>query len=116
MLIEPGPFPKGRKVAVIAARFNEEVTTRLLAGAVARLRERGIPVDAIDVVRVPGAFEIPAVAWRLASTGSYAAIVCLGAVIRGETPHFDYICQAAARGIMSVSLETGIPASFGVLT
>ncbi len=116
MLLEGGPFPKGRRIAVVAARFNEEVASRLLDGALARLRERGVPEEAIDVARVPGAFEVPGAAKRLALTGRYAAIVCLGAVIRGETPHFDYICQACARGILEIGLSTGVPAAFGVLT
>lgn len=116
VLIEGSSFPKGRRVAVVAARFNEAVTEPLLAGAVRRLRERGIAEADIDVAHVPGAFEIPGVAKRMALTGRYGAIVCLGALIRGETPHFDYIAKACALGIGEVSLSTGVPAAFGVLT
>jgi 6,7-dimethyl-8-ribityllumazine synthase len=116
MQLQPGTFPRGRKVAVVASRYNEDVTSRLLDGALARLRERGIPDEDVDVARVPGAFEIPGIAKRLALTGRYAAIVCIGAVIRGETPHFEYICQASAYGIVEVGLETGVPCSFGVIT
>ncbi len=116
MLIEGNELPKGRKIAVVAARFNEQVTEKLLGGALARLRERGIPDTDIDLSRVPGAFEVPGVAKRLALTGRYAAIVCLGALIRGETPHFDYIAQACSIGIGEVALSTGVPATFGVLT
>lgn len=105
-----------RRVAVVAARFNEEVTSPLLESCLARLRERGVPEESVDVARVPGSFELPAAALRLAETGRYAAIVCLGALIRGETPHFDYIAQAAARGIADVAITTGIPTAFGVLT
>jgi 6,7-dimethyl-8-ribityllumazine synthase len=107
---------RGRQVAVVAARFNEEVTTKLLEGCLARLRAAGVPEAAIHVARVPGAFEIPLAAKWLAQSGRYAAIVCLGALIRGDTPHFDYISQAASRGIMETTLATGVPLAFGILT
>ena len=105
-----------KKFAVVAARFNEEITTPLLAGCLARLRERGVGDDAVHVARVPGAFEVPQAAQRLAQTGWYAAVVCLGALIRGETPHFDYLARACSQGIEDVALATGVPCAFGVLT
>lgn len=116
MLIEGGAFPAGKKVAVVAARFNEGVASRLLAGALGRLSERGFGEERVDVLRVPGAFEVPGAAKRLAETGRYAAVVCLGVLIRGETPHFDYISQACALGIQGAALSSGLPCAFGVLT
>ncbi len=118
---EPAPAPAapdlgGKSIAVAAARFNEDVAERLLSGCLARLRERGVPEDAIDVARVPGSFELPAAAMKLALTERYAAVVCLGALIRGETPHFDVIARACADGIARVALDTGVPCAFGVLT
>ena len=106
----------GAQFALIAARFNAAVVDRLLSGAEAAFGDHGVAGERITVVRVPGAFEIPLTAKRLATRGRYAAIVALGAVIRGETPHFDYICNECARGVMQVSLETGLPVIFGVLT
>jgi 6,7-dimethyl-8-ribityllumazine synthase len=102
-------------VAVVVARFHEHVTSKLLEGALAGLRARGVAEDAIDVAWVPGAFEIPLVAQRLATTGSYDALICLGAVVRGETAHFDLVAREAARGIAAVSRDTGIPVIFEVL-
>jgi 6,7-dimethyl-8-ribityllumazine synthase len=116
MRIEPGPLPTGTRIAVVAARFNEEVTDKLLAGALARLAEKGYGGESVHVARTAGAFEVPGVAERLARTRRYAAVICLGAVIRGETPHFDYVCEAATYGIMKVMIETGVPCAFGVLT
>jgi 6,7-dimethyl-8-ribityllumazine synthase len=103
----------GRAVAVVASRFHADITERLVDGALAGLRERG--VDEIDVAWVPGAFEIPAAAQRFARSGRYAAVICLGAVVRGETAHFDLVAGEAARGIARVSLETGVPCIFEVL-
>jgi len=105
----------GRRVAVVAARFNEAITVKLVEGAVAGLAKHGVPQDRVDVTWVPGAFEIPLVAKRLAGTGSYDAVICLGAVIRGDTAHFDLVANEAARGIAQVSLETGVPLIFEVL-
>ena len=106
----------GLRIAVVVSRFNDFVTDRLLAGAREALASAGAPSDAVDVVSVPGAYEVPQAARAAASTGAYDAVVCLGCLIRGETPHFEYIAEAAAHGIMSASAETGVPMSFGVLT
>lgn len=104
------------RVAVVAGRFNETIGKRLLAGALDCLRRHGVADDAVTVAWVPGAFEIPSVATRLASSGEFDAVVCVGAVIRGETPHFDYVASHAARGIGEASVRTGVPVTFGVLT
>lgn len=106
----------GLRVAIIAARTNGDVVERLLAGAIETLRERGLAEEAVQVIRVPGAFELPLAAKWQAESGRYDAIVALGAVIRGGTPHFEYICAEAARGLSAVSLATGLPVLFGVLT
>ena len=105
----------GRRFAVVAARFNEIVTSKLVEGATAGLVKHGVAEDHIDVAWVPGAFEIPLVADRLASSGRYDAVICLGAVIRGETAHFELVANEAARGIATVSLRTGVPLIFEVL-
>jgi len=104
----------GMRFAVVVARFNRDVTEELLKGAERALRERG--ASDVDIVWVPGAFEIPLVAKRLASSGTFDAVVCLGAVIRGETAHFEYVAGEAASGITRAALDTGIPVIFGVLT
>jgi 6,7-dimethyl-8-ribityllumazine synthase len=114
--LEATPSGDGLRVAVVLARFNESVTERLLAGALDALAQHGVASDAIDVATVPGAFELPLCAQRLAATGRYDAIVCLGAVIRGETPHFDFVAGEAARGIADVSRRHDLPIAFGVLT
>ena len=106
----------GKRFAVVVARFNEFVTERLLAGARNAFRDHGVPDECVDVARVPGALEIPLVAQKLAASGGYAAVVCLGAVIRGETAHFDYVASEAAAGIAAVARQTGVPVLFGVLT
>ena len=105
----------GRRVAVVAARFNEVVTAKLVEGALAGLAKHGVADDAIDVAWVPGAFEIPLVAERLARSGRYDAVICLGAVIRGETAHFELVANEAARGIAAAMRETGVPVIFEVL-
>ena len=104
------------RLAIVVSQYNERVTGKLLQGAAACAREAGIADDAVDVVWVPGDFELPGVSSALAATGKYSAIVCLGAVIRGETAHFDFVAGDAARGINEVAIRTGIPVSFGVLT
>jgi 6,7-dimethyl-8-ribityllumazine synthase len=104
----------GMRIAIVAGRFNDHITTPLLDGALATLREAGL--DDVPVHWVPGAFEIPLVAQRLAASGGCDAVICLGAVIRGDTPHFDYVAGECAAGIMRVSLDTGVPVAFGVLT
>ncbi len=103
-------------VAVVASRYNADVVQRLLDGAVARLVERGIGADQITVVLVPGAWELPLACRRLAEAGSHQAVVALGCVIRGGTPHFEYVCNEASRGVIQAALDTGVPVSFGLLT
>jgi 6,7-dimethyl-8-ribityllumazine synthase len=104
------------QVAIVVSRFNDLVTERLLAGAVDTFRRHGITDDMITVVRVPGSFEIPLIAKRLADSGKFAAVVCLGAVIQGETSHHEYINHPMAAAIMQAALSSGIPVTFGVLT
>lgn len=106
----------GLRVALVVSRFNEPVTTRLLAGARSALERHGVREEDIDVAWVPGAFELPLAARRLAESRRYDAVACLGAIIRGETPHFDYIAAETARGIGQVAQDTGVPTVFGVLT
>ena len=107
---------RGRRFAIAAARFNDLVTSRLLEGALDGLRARGAAEEDLVVAWVPGAFELPVVARRLAASGAYDAVVCLGAVIRGETPHFDHVAGQAASGIRAAAEATGVPVIFGVLT
>lgn len=109
------PDGAGRRFAIVVSRFNAAVTDRLLAGARSCLLQHGVSEAAIDVVSVPGAWELPLAA-QAAATRGYAAIIALGCVIRGETPHFDYVAGAAAQGLERVSLEAGLPVAFGVLT
>jgi len=104
------------KVAIVSARFNEFITSKLLSGAVDCLQRHDISSQNIDEVWVPGAFEIPVAALALAETGKYDAVICLGAVIRGSTSHYDYVCSETAKGVSHVSLKTKVPAIFGVLT
>jgi 6,7-dimethyl-8-ribityllumazine synthase len=104
------------KIAVVLSKFNELIGERLLKGAVECLQTNGIKEENIDIIKVPGAFEIPTAADKIASQKKHDAIICLGAVIRGETPHFDYISAAASNGILKTSLKYGIPVIFGVLT
>lgn len=107
--------PAGR-FAIVAARFNAVVVDDLLAGALDAFKRHGVADDAIDVVRVPGSFEIPLTAKVLAESGTYAAVVCLGAVIEGDTSHYDHVCSAATSGVLQAGLSTGVPVIFGVLT
>ena len=106
----------GLRVAVVAARFNAEITDSLLAGALAALREHGAADEDITTFRVPGAWELPQTAARVVETGRYDAVVTLGCVIRGETPHFDFVCQEASLGLGAVARDADIPVVFGVLT
>jgi 6,7-dimethyl-8-ribityllumazine synthase len=115
-VIAGGGAAAGLRFAIVRSRYNEEVTKRLLEGALDALRKGGTRDEAIDVVFVPGAFEIPMVASRLARSRRYDAIICLGAVIRGETPHFEYISAEVSHGIARVSYDYGVPVLFGVLT
>jgi 6,7-dimethyl-8-ribityllumazine synthase len=107
---------KKTRIAIAAARFNPDLVDELLAGCLRRLGELGIGADRIEVVRVPGAFELPVTAKTFARTGRFSAIVCLGAVVRGETPHFDYVAGECARGLQTVSIGEHLPVIFGVLT
>jgi 6,7-dimethyl-8-ribityllumazine synthase len=107
---------KGLRFAIVASRFNSFITDRLVSGAMDALGRAGAGVDDIEVVKVPGSWEMPVAAAELARQKRHDGIICLGAVIRGETPHFDYVAGEAAKGLAQVSLETGIPIAFGVLT
>ena len=105
-----------QKIAIIASRFNELIVNKLIGGAQDALTRHGIDDDNIDLYWVPGAFEIPALAKRIALSDRYDAVICLGAVIRGATPHFDYVCAEVSKGIAAISLEAACPVMFGVLT
>ena len=115
-VFEGGLTGAGLRIGLVVGRFNGTIGERLLAGALDGLRRHGVSDDSVDVAWVPGAFEIPLVAKRLAASRRYDAVVCLGAVIRGATPHFEYVAGHAASGVASVGLETGVPIIFGVLT
>ncbi len=115
-LIEGGLSAAGLRFALVVSRFNSFITERLLAGAVDALRRNGAAAEAIDVVKVPGSLEIPVAAREMASGGRYDAVICLGAVIRGETPHFDYVAAESAKGVAAVGRETGVPTIYGILT
>ena len=104
------------RIGIVIARFNSFITQHLLEGAEDGLLRHGVAADNIDVAYVPGAFEIPLAANKMADSGKYDAVICLGAVIRGQTPHFDYVCAEASKGIAQTSLQAGIPVMFGVLT
>lgn len=104
------------KIGIVAARFNEFITSKLLSGAQDALVRHDVKDDNIDVAWVPGAFEIPLIADKMAKSGKYDAVICLGAVIRGNTSHYDYVCSEVSKGIAHVSLESGIPVMFGVVT
>jgi 6,7-dimethyl-8-ribityllumazine synthase len=112
---EGTPTGGGRRIAIIAGRFHEAVTSRLVQGAMDGLRHQGVAPDDVDVAWVPGAFEIPLVAQRLARSGDYDAVICLGAVIRGDTAHFELVAGETARGIGEVARRTGVPVIFEVL-
>lgn len=107
---------KGIKVAIVAARFNEFITSKLVSGAMDGLLRHDVAEEDVSLAWVPGAFEIPVIASWLAKSGKYDAVICLGAVIRGSTSHYDYVCSEVSKGIASVSLETGVPVMFGILT
>lgn len=106
----------GLRIGVVAGRFNELIVSKLVGGALDALKRHGVEEDSVDVAWVPGAFEIPLIAKKMAESGRYDAVITLGAVIRGATPHFDYVCNETAKGVASLSLSTGIPVIFGVLT
>jgi 6,7-dimethyl-8-ribityllumazine synthase len=107
---------EGLKIGIIASRFNEFITSKLVSGAEDCLKRHGVSDDDMSVAWVPGAFEIPVIAKRMAASGKYDAVICVGAVIRGATSHYDYVCNEVSKGIASVSLETGVPVLFGILT
>ncbi len=104
------------KIGIVASRFNEFITSKLISGAMDGLIRHDVPEDSIHLAWVPGAFEIPLIASKMAKSGKYDAVICLGAVIRGATSHYDYVCNEVSKGIAAVSLETGIPVLFGILT
>lgn len=113
---EPIDAPSGARFAIVWSRFNRPIVSKLLDGATDCLAERGVPDDAVYIAEVPGAWELSYAARQLALSGRFDAIIALGAVIRGGTPHFDYVCDGAARGLLRVMLDTGLPVVFGVLT
>jgi len=107
---------EGMRFAIVASRFNDMITRRLLSGALDALSRHGADEDQIDVAWVPGAFELPMVAQRLAESGRYDAVICVAAIIRGATPHFDYVAAEVSKGIAKVGLDTGVPTIYGVVT
>jgi 6,7-dimethyl-8-ribityllumazine synthase len=115
-IIEANLIAEGKKFAVVVSRFNDFITERLVGGAVDALVRCGTKDDDIDVVKVPGAFEIPLIAKKMAQKKKYDAVICLGAVIRGATPHFDYVSAEVSKGIAVVSIESEIPVIFGIIT
>lgn len=116
MLYEGDFSPPAGRFAVVAARFNAFIVDQLLGGVQDALARHGVPAERVDVVRVPGSFEIPVVAQRLGKSGKYAAVICLGCVIRGDTDHYDHVAGAATSGIANAALNCGVPVIFGVLT
>ena len=114
--LEGKPVAKGIRVGIVAARFNEFITSKLLSGAMDGLVRHDVQEEDIHVAWVPGAFEIPLIASKMAKSGKYDAVICLGAVIRGSTSHYDYVCNEVSKGIAAVGLDSGIPVLFGVLT
>lgn len=115
-VIKADLIAKGKKFAVAVSRFNEFISSRLLEGCLDTLVRHGASDSALDVIWSPGAFEIPLVALRLAKSKKYDAVICLGAVIRGATPHFEFVASEAAKGVAKVSLDTGVPCIFGIIT
>ena len=107
---------EGKKFAIIVSRFNDFITSKLLDGALDCLHRHGVNDDDLSLIRVPGAFEIPLAAQKLAQSGDYDGVICLGAVIRGATTHYDYVCSEVSKGIAKVSLDTNIPVGFGIVT
>ena len=115
-MIEGKASAAGRRIGIVVSRFNANITSRLLAGALEALRAHGADEEDLTVVHVPGAFELPLAAQRLAHKGNVQAVICLGAVIRGETPHFEYVAAQASEGIAAVARTCGLPVTFGVIT
>jgi 6,7-dimethyl-8-ribityllumazine synthase len=115
-VLEGKLISKDIKVGIVAARFNEFITSKLISGALDALKRHEVQEEQVDLAWVPGAFEIPLIASKMAHSGKYDAVICLGAVIRGSTTHYDYVCSEVSKGIAHVSLDSGIPVMFGVLT
>lgn len=115
-VLEGTVIAKNIHVGIVAARFNDFIVSKLIAGAEDALVRHGVSTDDIDLARVPGAFEIPVIAQKMAESGRYDAVLCLGAVIRGDTSHYDYVCNEVSKGVAAVELKTGLPVLFGVLT
>lgn len=115
-VVKANLLAKGKKFGIIVSRFNEFLSSKLLDGAMEALRQHGTQDNSVDVVWVPGSFEIPVVTQKMAKSKKYDALICLGAVIRGATPHFDYIANEAAKGVARISLDTGVPCIFGIIT
>lgn len=115
-VIEGNLLAEGKRFALVVSRFNDFISDRLVGGAIDALQRSGVPETAIDIIKVPGSFEIPLIAKKVAQKKKHDAVLCLGAVIRGATPHFDYVSAEVSKGIATVSLETGIPVIFGVVT
>ena len=115
-LLEGKLLAEGQKVGIVAARLNEFITSKLLGGAVDAFVRHGGDEAGLDVAWVPGAFEVPLIAKKMAASGKYDAVICLGAVIRGATPHFDMVANEATKGVAQVGLQTGVPVIFGILT
>ncbi|MDJ0830035.1 MAG: 6,7-dimethyl-8-ribityllumazine synthase [Desulfobacterales bacterium] len=115
-VLEGNVLAEGKRFVLVTSRFNDFITDKLTSGALDALTRSGAKAEDIDIVKVPGAFEIPLVAKKLAQSGRYHAIICLGAVIRGATPHFDYVSAEVSKGVAAVSLETDTPVIFGVIT
>ncbi len=114
--LEGNVIGEGLKIGIVAARFNEFIVSKLIAGAEDALVRHGVDTDDVDLAWVPGAFEIPVIAQKMAESGEYDAVLCLGAVIRGSTSHYDYVCAEVSKGVAAVGLNTGVPTLFGVLT
>lgn len=115
-ILEANLLAEGKKFAVVVSRFNDFITDRLLGGAVDALKRSGARDKDIEVAKVPGAFEIPLIAKKMAQSGRYNAVICLGAVIRGATPHFDYVSAEVSKGIAMAGMESGVPVIFGIVT
>ncbi|MBO6108727.1 MAG: 6,7-dimethyl-8-ribityllumazine synthase [Eubacterium sp.] len=115
-IIEGKLIGEGMKIGIVAARFNEFIVSKLVAGAQDGLVRHGVNTDDIELAWVPGSFEIPVIAKKMAASGRYDAVICLGAVIRGSTSHYDYVCAEVSKGVAAVGLESGVPTLFGILT
>ncbi|MGZ9586861.1 6,7-dimethyl-8-ribityllumazine synthase [Paenibacillus marinisediminis] len=115
-IYEGNLISQGLKYGIVAGRFNEFIVSKLVSGALDALKRHGVQEDEVDVAWVPGAFELPLIAQKMAESGKYDAVITLGAVIRGATPHFDFVCNEAAKGVAQVGMKTGVPTIFGVLT